>query len=412
MSVDSVSALQVLLIGLAVVLASIVRGLAERRAQPALVGHLLLGVLLRSADARWGFMEPEIEAAFGLLSSLGVVALLFQVGLTSHPGSLVDKLPAASLLWLGNMVFAFAAGFLAVRWLLGGGLLPSLFVATALTATSVGVSVSVWSESGALDSPNGQLTVDVAELDDIGGVALMALLFAVAPGLRGEGAVWGPLASTFGQFVLRFAAFAAFCYLFSRTIERWVTRGAWKLPRDAERMTVVVGTGFVIASLAGWLGFSLAIGALFAGLVFSHDRRAVRTEKSFGDLYAFFTPFFFIDIGYHVDPAALGGAASVAAWIFVAAVVGKLLGIGLPALLVRDARGALLLGLSMVPRAEIAMIVIHHGHRLGDDVVSAELYSAMVLVSVLTCLVAPLGLRPLLERWPQTADDGAERAAD
>ena len=110
--------------------------------------------------------------------------------------------------------------------------------------------------------------------------------------------------------------------------------------------------------------------------------------------------------------AALGGAASVAAWIFVAAVVGKLLGIGLPALLVRDARGALLLGLSMVPRAEIAMIVIHHGHRLGDDVVSAELYSAMVLVSVLTCLVAPLGLRPLLERWPQTADDGAERAAD
>jgi len=124
---EHVSALQVLLIGLAVTLAVVVKGVAQRFSLPALVGHLLLGVLLRAADAQWGFMGPEIRTAFDLLASLGIVALLFEVGLTSHPRALAEKLPTASVLWVGNMLVAFAAGFGTVYWILGGDLLAALF---------------------------------------------------------------------------------------------------------------------------------------------------------------------------------------------------------------------------------------------------------------------------------------------
>jgi Kef-type K+ transport system membrane component KefB len=391
----------VLLVGLAVAMAAVIQGIAARLALPALVGWLALGLLLRGAEARWGFMTPDMEAALELLASLGIVALLFEVGLTSNPGALARKLPAASVLWAGNMVAAFGAGFAAVFWVLDLGLLPALFAGTALTATSVGVAVAIWEENGALDSPDGRLTLDVAELDDIGGVALMALLFAVAPVLRAGGSPWEPLAGTLAWFAVTFLGFAAFCWGFAHTLEGRITRRLMRLPGAPERMVAVAGIGFVIAAVAGWLGFSLAIGALFAGLVFSRDPNAVRTEPAFRDLYAFLTPFFFINIGFHVDPGALGGAAPAAAVLLLAAVAGKLAGVGLPALWQAGAGGALLVSVSMLPRAEIAMVVMDQGRRLGPGVVPDRLYSAMVLVSALTCLLTPLALRPLLARRPE-----------
>jgi Kef-type K+ transport system membrane component KefB len=157
----------------------------------------------------------------------------------------------------------------------------------------------------------------------------------------------------------------------------------------------------LIAALADWLGFSLAVGALFAGLVFSRDPVAVRTEASFEDLYAFFTPFFFITIGMHVAPTALTEAIPLGSVLLLAAVIGKWLGAGLPVWLSLGTSSAILAGTSMVPRAEIAMIVMHHGKRLGSDVIPEPVYAGMVMTTALTCIAAPLVLAPLLRRWPQ-----------
>jgi Kef-type K+ transport system membrane component KefB len=163
-------------------------------------------------------------------------------------------------------------------------------------------------------------------------------------------------------------------------------------------MLVVVGIGFLIAALAGALGFSLAIGALFAGLVFSRDPKAVRTEKSFRDLYAFVTPFFFISIGFHIDVSALTEALPIGGVLVCAAILGKLLGDGLPAYLLLGGSGAVLLATSMIPRAEIAMVIMHKGQQMGPDVVPPSVYAGMIIVSAVTCLVAPLLLYPLLGR--------------
>ena len=153
-----------------------------------------------------------------------------------------------------------------------------------------------------------------------------------------------------------------------------------------------------LPAAAGALGFSLAIGAFFGGLAFSRDPEAVKLDAYFDPLYDFFTPFFFIGIGMRVDPSSLGAALPLGLFLFLVAVGGKLLGAGGGSLIALRPRGAALLGLSMVPRAEIAMVIAQYGMLLGSWAVSEKLFSAMVIVSLLTCLVAPIGIRAQLRR--------------
>lgn len=397
-----IDAMMIMLVGASVVVAVMIKSLFGRLELPALVGYMLFGIMLRLADNQWQFLSEPVMTAFRFMADLGVVALLFKVGLESHPGALVAKLPRATVIWIGDVCLAAGIGFVAAFYLLGLGLVPSLVVATALTATSVGVSVATWDARGALNSDNGQLLVDVAELDDISGIALMALLFAVVPVLlSGDGALWPLLASNAALFVLKITFFVLLCLVFALYVERHLTRLSARLRQPPERMLVVLGIGFLIASFAGWLGFSLAIGAMFAGLVFSRDPEAVKTEKSFQDLYAFVTPFFFISIGFNIDPNALTQALQIGAVLTVAALLGKLLGDGLPSWLLIGGSGAALIGASMIPRAEIAMVIMHQGQQLGPEVVPPSVYAGMVMVSGVTCLLAPLALNPLLRRWPQ-----------
>jgi Kef-type K+ transport system membrane component KefB len=395
----SIDALLVALVGGAVVASTILTSLCTRLGIPPLVGHLLLGVVARPLGDATGILTEPVLQGFRLLADLVIVALLFSVGLHSNPRALAAKLPEAVPIWLGNVLTSAALTFVAVLWWLDLSVVAALLCATALTATSVGVAVALWQEAGRLPSPEGDLLVDVAELDDLSAMALMAVTFAILPALAlGNGVEAGAVGAELSGFLLRFALFVSFCVFFTLRIERHVTQFALNLPQPPERMLLVAGVGFLIAAVAELLGFSLAIGALAAGLVFSRDPEAVHTEASFRDLYAFITPFFFIGIGLHVAPETLLGALPIAAVLFGVAVVGKVLGTFVPALVASSAAGALLLGLSMVPRAEIALVVFDQGRQRAPEFVGPELYSAGVLVALATCVFVPLLLGPLLRR--------------
>jgi Kef-type K+ transport system membrane component KefB len=397
-----------LLVGLAVIASGLIKSALRFLGVPALVGFLLLGFLLRLADAHWPFLSEPVHYAFNLLADLGVIALLFRVGLDSHPGALAAKLPNASAVWLGDVTGSALLGFATAWYWLGLELIPSLMVTAALTATSVGVSVSAWQENNALNSSNGQLLLDVAELDDVSAVALMALLFALVPVLeQGQSNLWAAVGRAGGSFVAKLALFVGACYLFSRYVEQRVCHLISRLEPAPECMLTVVGIGVVIAAIAAALGFSFAVGALFAGLVFSRDPQAVKTEKSFQDLYAFVAPFFFINIGLHVSPEHLSSGAGLGLILLLAAAAGKLLGAGSASLLTTGAAGATLIGVSMIPRAEIAMVVMHGGQRLGDWAVPDRVYAGMVFVTMATCIAAPLILQRLLQRWPQDKETGS-----
>jgi Kef-type K+ transport system membrane component KefB len=392
----------ILIIGILVVLAMLVKAGLERLGLPALVGFLLLGFALRGVDAWCGILTKESRDVFKFLADVGVICLLFRIGLESNLRGLLSQLQRASLVWLANVGLSGAGGFLVGRYLLGLALIPCLFLAVAMTATSVGVSVWVWRRVGALQTPQGELLLDVAELDDMSGVLLMALLFAVAPALHaGEGTgVLSVLGETTLVVLAKLLSFGLLCFLFSLYVERHVTGLSKKLFARPDPMLVLVGAGLIMAAVAGVLGFSLAIGAFFAGLAFSRDPNAVKMEASFVALYELFVPFFFVHIGLGIELETVGAAVWLGSLLFVVAAVTKVTGTALPAWVGSTWRTAALLGISMVPRAEITMIVMEYGRSLGDWAVPPRLFSAMAIVSAMTCVAIPLVLNALLRRWP------------
>lgn len=394
-----------LCVGAFIVGSILVRAWFARIGVPSLIGFLFLGFLLRLADDSLALISQQGLEILDFLARIGVFVLLFRVGLESNLHGLISKLPRAAPIWLGNVVLSGVPAYLVSVYLLDLATVPGLFVAVALTATSMAVSAEVWREAGALNSANGETFVDVAELDDLSGVALMALLLAVAPVLRtGDNDTTIAIAATTSlALVLKAAGFLALCYLIARYGEAYISR-ALKRTGEPDSILLVVGCGILVAAFASLFGFSMAIGALFAGLIFSRDPEAVKLETLFLPLHALFAPFFFIAIGLKIDPGSLGSAAGIGGALLVVAVLGKVIGAGWPALMSTGIAGAALIGVSMVPRAEIAMVIAQQGSELGDWAVPPEVYSALALISVVTCLVSPIAMRWILRRYPRSVE--------
>ena len=413
MEVEWQHAVVLLLTGTLVALGILIKWGLERTALPALVGYLLLGFLLRVTGTAAGFLTEGMVTHFGFLADIGVIALLFRVGLESNLEGLLGQLRNARGIWIGNVLLSGVLGYFTSAYLLDLPLIPSLYIAVALTATSVAVPVAVWREAEALNSPNGELMLDVAELDDVSAILLMSLLFAAVPVLQAgaNGALLRTILTTGGILLLKFLLFGAFCYIFSRFVEHRLTRFMERIEPTPDPMLMLVASGSVIAALAGLMGFSIALGAFFAGLIYSRDPEAVKVSKPFVVIYNLFTPFFFIAIGLHVDPQLVTAAVVPGAILLAAAGLGKFIGTVAPAYRGIGWAGSLLLGVSMIPRAEIAMIVMQHGRALGEAVVPQEAFAAMVMVSAATCVFSPLVLRPMLGRWRQQQAEATNRSS-
>jgi len=390
----------VLLITLGIILCvgPLTRSACHRLRFPVSVGHILLGVLIGMVTRPW-HAAPAFNGAFSLLAQLGIVALLFRVGLRSHTSALLAKLPDASLIWAGNVFGSLAVGYLVARFGFQWSVETSLVIAVAFSATSIAVSVAVWDEVGKLDSDAGQMLVDVAELDDLSAAVLLAVLLGTLPALiNGDDGLWRLMGSSAGITLAKLTLFIAGCYLFAHFLEAGFTRFNRRLSDTPASMTIsILGAGLVIAAFAELLGFSIAIGAMLAGLAFSRDPQAVRTDGSFSYFYDFLTPFFFIHIGMQTDIGTLARALDTGFLLFVAAALAKLVFTGLPALLSMPRRDALTLGVSMIPRAEIALVVLYACQTVDPGVVPDEVFAGMVLASLITCIVSPLVTRRLLK---------------
>ncbi|MGF1761577.1 cation:proton antiporter [Photobacterium sagamiensis] len=385
------------------ILSPMMKNMMARLGAPSLVGYILLGFLVSTMNQQWSFITPDFKNAFATLAHLGVVALLFRVGLKSRTKALLVKLPDASLIWVGDVLTTLLLSFVVCYYFLAQTLETSLVIATAFSATSVAVSAAVWGEMHKLNTSTGQLLVDVAELDDLSGVLLLGVLLAIIPALQNNETVFLPSIGIIAvKEMITFVLFITGCYLFSHYLEPAFTRFSCnKANSKSSGLTIsMLGTGIVITAIAGYLGLSLAIGALFAGLAFSRDPLTVHSDTKFMYFYELLTPFFFIYIGMQVDPSSISSSLGLAAILFILATLGKFFGVAVPALLITKKYDAILLGLSMIPRAEIAMIVVFQCQQLGDNIVSNKVFATMVLVSVTTSITAPLILRSLLVKSP------------
>jgi Kef-type K+ transport system membrane component KefB len=393
----------IFLVGVIILITLLIKAGLSKTVIPPLVGYLLLGIAIRTADYEFGFLKPSAMETLHFLSEIGLFAILFKVGMESKLGKLLGQLKRASLVWAANIGLTIVLSYLFCHYLLDMGYIPSLVIATAFTATSVGVAVAVWQEAGAMESANGSLLLDVAELDDISAIVFMALLFALLPVLHGGGgetAIVGTLLYTGGFLLSKLVFFTAACALLSIHFERKLTAWIERTESAPDSMLMITGLALTVAALAGLLGFSLAVGAFMAGLIFSRDPDALKIEPYFVPLHDFFAPFFFIGIGLEFDPSVLSGALGLGLWLTLLAIGVKVIANGLPIWIMGSAVDAALIGVSMTPRAEIAMVIMQQGHRLGDWAVSAHAYGAMIVVSLATCIFAPPVVRAILAKWP------------
>ncbi|PQJ36458.1 hypothetical protein BSZ35_12025 [Salinibacter sp. 10B] len=390
--------LNTLLVGVVVVCAIALRYGAEQMRVSPIVGYFALGLLLRAASSFDVIPLLTEQQVFPFLADLGVIALLFRVGLESDLDRLLDQLPDALWISAGDVLISAGTAFAIAYGLIGWELIPSLFVGAAFSATSVGVTVAVWDDAGRLDSKEGNILVDVAEVDDLTGILLMALLFAAVPVLREPGAasLLPVIGSTLAKTLATFGGFGVVCFLFAKYVERPMTQLFDRLHAGEGTMLVMLGVGIIVAAAAGLGGLSTAVGAFFAGLIFHRDPHTTQYMDAFRPLHDLLAPFFFVGIGLHLAPDALTAVGPGVLLLLIAAVIGKVGGAYLPARPLLGSSSALVLGLSLVPRAEIALVVMQRGLELGNWAVPPSLFAQVVMISAITVVAIPLVLRPLL----------------
>jgi Kef-type K+ transport system membrane component KefB len=374
-----------LLLGLALVwLASKVAGEAmERVGQTAVLGELLAGVAI--GPSVLGLVhESEVLHA---LAELGVLILLFEVGLKSDLGELLRAGFQATLVATVGVVLPFAIGFAVMRCF-GHPPLLAVFVGATLTATSVGITARILADLGRLDDSAGKVVLGAAVVDDILGLIILAVVTGVAE----TGAVSLP-----GVALLAAKAVAFLVAAIMVGIRLAPTLIAWINLMKARGTLIVYSVVFAVtmAALADLIGLATIIGAFAAGLVLATTERREHIEDRIKPVADLLVPVFFVTIGMKVHPAMLNPFAQNAqlglAMLLTAVAVASKLAAGLVVYQKGVRRWPV--GVGMVPRGEVGLIFAGAG--LAAAVVAEDLYSALVVVVMLTTFIAPPWLKVL-----------------
>ena len=363
--------------------------LFKRLGQPALVGEILAGVII--GPSVLALVEPD--ETLEVFAELGVVFLLFWVGLETRLSDMRDVGPAAVRVGGLGVVVPFAAGY-GAGLLLGKSGETSVFLGAALVATSVGITSAVLIELQALATTAARTILGAAVIDDI----LAMVLLAVAVGVADEGGVDLASIGVVIALALGFVVFVAVGG--TRLVARWPD--VFHAPKFSESPllpAVILCLG--LAAFAAQIGLAAIIGAFLAGMVVAETKDRHDFEEEVAPLYAFFPPFFFVFIGLEVDLGAFADADTLGLLvaITVLAFVTKF-GAAWVAARSMGAREAVVVGLGMVPRGEVGIIVAGIGATAG--VIEPDLFAVIVGMSIATTLMIP----PLLRRALSRAAEG------
>jgi Kef-type K+ transport system membrane component KefB len=351
----------------------------ERLGQPGIVGEILAGIVIGPHALGW-IAPNEIT---NVLADLGVMFLLFRVGLEVKSSELTSRGGHAAFIAVLGVVLPFLAGWgLSAAW--DFPVVESIFVGAALVATSVGITAQVLAAGGWMDRRASKLILAAAVIDDVLGLLVLAGASGVAKGRVN----YLDLALTVA-IALGFTVFIA--TLGSRALNRIVPRVNARLQLVESEFAIAMTLLFALSLLAVYAGVAAIVGAFLAGMALSETvehRVAVLTNG----VTELLVPFFLVGVGLHFDIAVFKDARSLvfASVLTLAAVLSKLAGCGLAAL--PFGRGdALRVGIGMIPRGEVGMVVAQIG--LGLGVIAQNVYGTIVFVSLATTLIAPPLLR-------------------
>ena len=363
--------------------------IAQRFDQPAVLGELLAGILLGGSVL--GLLDPA-DPVIAALSEIGVIVLLFTIGLHTDLRSLRSVGSTAITVAAVGVVLPFAGGFLTAR-ALGVATIPALVCGAALTATSIGISARVLSDLGRLDTPDGQVVLGAAVLDDIVGLVILAVVSQVALGGDvGALSVARTSGVAVGFVVLALALGSVAIPPIFRLVQQIRISGALGL--------IALAFAFGMAVLADSAGSAMIVGAFAAGLILHPTQQRRDIEHAATELGHFFVPIFFAAVGAAVDLRALadGRALLVGAALIVVGVIGKVAAGYAP---IGYTGNKLLVGVAMVPRGEVGLIFAQMG--LATAAITADLFGALMLMVLATTLVTPPLLGRIAARSPIVA---------
>lgn len=368
--------------------------LAKRIGQPTVLGELLAGVVL--GPSVLGLVDPNVETIH-LLAELGVVFLLFAIGLETDLRKLLRVGGTSVAVAAVGVVLPFALGYAACR-LVGLTNLVSLVAGAALTATSVGITARVLSDLGRLKEPESRIILGAAVIDDVLGLIILTVIGGMTEGksvtVQGVALVFG---TAFGFLAVMLAV------------------GSWVVPRlvklagnvDLPGTTTILGVvlAFGLAWLAYFAGLAVIIGAFAAGLLLARTPKAREIEHGITELGHFFVPLFFVSVGAAVDVRTFNPLDSanhqtllVGGLLIVGAVLGKFAA-GYAAPWFKGRKNVI--GVGMIPRGEVGLIFAQMGMTHG--VFDAKLFSAVTLMVMVTTFLAPPLLRALFPPRDPTA---------
>ena len=361
---------------LIVAAAKVMAEIFERLRQPAVVGEILAGVLI--GPSLLGWVQPSDLIA--VLAELGVIFLLFTVGLETKPQDIFRVGKKATLVAVLGVIFPFIAGYvIAILW--DGVFVEAMFVGAALVATSVGITARVLGSMGLLEKETARVILGAAVIDDILGLIILSVVSGIGTG----GLSVGGVAKTAGLAIL----FTVVVGLLGSKVMTWLAPSIDRLRVNKPFFNIGIVLCFALSVLSIFFGVAAIIGAFLAGMALAE---ATEENERMHDLTSgvteFLVPFFLVNIGMQLDLSVFRDSSVVvlAAVITIAAVITKFIGGGLGAWGMTR-REMAQIGVGMIPRGEVGIVVAQIG--LGMAAISQQFFASVLFMAVATTLIAP-----------------------
>lgn len=374
--------------------------LATRLMAPSVIGELFAGVVL--GPSLLGWIEPL--DAIRLMAEIGIILLLFEVGLGTDVKRLVRTGFKPFIVAFAGFVLPLFIGFTLAYRVFNLSPLVSLFIGGTLTATSIGITVRVLTDLKRQHAPEGQIVLGAAVLDDVLGVVLLALLYEFSVG-------GGVSLVNAGKVLMFVAAFFVLAPMAAKLISLVIKRFEKTSRIPGLLPTTIVSLVFFFAWLAHVLGAPEMLGGFAAGLALSrrffmplgialhtHERFARRIEAQMQPIVQLFTPIFFVYVGLSLNLREIDWGSTFIWQFFISmllvAIVGKIAGV----YLIKVSWAARwMIGLSMIPRGEVGLIFAELGRVSG--IFSNEIYAGMIMVIAMTTLVPPFLMKWFYHRY-------------
>lgn len=376
---------------------------------PKIVGQISIGIVIGPSMLGLVSMgEGDNGGLLELLATFGVIIMLFMIGLEFEIKDIYTRNNV--VIAIGGIVLPWLGGYALAELMLPDpgpgydGFAQSVFVGTALVATSVAISAGILKEMKLLSSGVAKTILGAAVVDDVLGMVVLAM----SSGIAREGTV-----DFIDLFIITLAAIvfvALGAYLGSKLLAGMISKVEYKglahgLPESG--FLLALSIGFLYSFISHQLGISIIVGAFIAGTSLSGCEHRIQFMQGMVFLEWVFAPIFFISLGVLVDIRLPLEIWAFAAALGAVAILSKVVGGGLPArLLGMKPNESIAVGLGMSPRLEVAMIIGLFG--LTEGIITADVYSVIIITGLITVLVSPSLLRRVLRKMGGAAAPSAD----